>query len=90
MAAELFFIYDSHCPWSYATTPLVNAVNNSLPEVVLNLWHCAYFSDADDNNVITKQQIISRIETFDIFLSFIGVKRSYTQYTRLLCFDFKV
>jgi putative protein-disulfide isomerase len=57
MAAELFFIYDSHCPWSYATTPLVNAVNNSLPEVVLNLWHCAYFSDADDNNVITKQQI---------------------------------
>jgi putative protein-disulfide isomerase len=57
MAAELFFIYDSHCPWSYATTPLVNAVNKSLPEVALNLWHCAYFSDADDNNVITKQQI---------------------------------
>jgi putative protein-disulfide isomerase len=57
MAAELFFIYDSHCPWSYATTPLVNAVNNSLPEIVLNLWHCAYFSDADDNSIITKQQI---------------------------------
>ncbi|PKI14710.1 hypothetical protein [Colwellia sp. 12G3] len=57
MAAELFFIYDSHCPWSYATTPLVNAVNQSLPEVVINLWHCAYFSDADDNNIITKQQI---------------------------------
>ncbi len=57
MAAELFFIYDSHCPWSYATTPLVNAVNKKLPEVALNLWHCAYFSDADDNNVMTKQQI---------------------------------
>lgn len=56
-AAELFFIYDSHCPWSYATTPLVNAVNQSLPEVTLNLWHCAYFSDADSNNIITKQQI---------------------------------
>lgn len=57
MAAELFFIYDSHCPWSYATTPLVNAVNQSLPEVALNLWHCAYFSDADGENTITKQQI---------------------------------
>jgi len=58
MAAELFFIYDSHCPWSYAATPLVNAVHQSLPEVTLNLWHCAYFSDADSNNGITKQQIV--------------------------------
>ncbi|WP_019027065.1 hypothetical protein [Colwellia piezophila] len=57
MAAELFFIYDSHCPWSYATTPLVNAVNKALPEVTLNLWHCAYFSDADGENIISKQQI---------------------------------
>ena len=57
MAAELFFIYDSHCPWSYAATPLINAVHQSLPEVALNLWHCAYFSDADNNNGITKQQI---------------------------------
>jgi len=57
MAAELFFIYDSHCPWSYATTPLVNAVNKSLPEVALNLWHCAYFSDADGENIITKKQV---------------------------------
>ncbi|KGJ97069.1 DsbA family protein [Colwellia psychrerythraea] len=57
MSAELFFIYDSHCPWSYATTPLVNALNQSLPEVNLNLWHCAYFSDADGENIVTKQQI---------------------------------
>ncbi|MBU2869902.1 hypothetical protein [Colwellia sp. E2M01] len=57
MAAELFFIYDSHCPWSYATTPLVNTVNKALPEIKLNLWHCAYFADADGDNTITKQQI---------------------------------
>ena len=57
MAAEIFFIYDSHCPWSYAVTPLVNAVNQSLPEVTLNLWHCAYFSDADGDNIISKKQI---------------------------------
>ena len=57
MSAEIFFIYDSHCPWSYAVTPLVNAVNQSLPEVTLNLWHCAYFSDSDGDNIIAKQQI---------------------------------
>ncbi|MEI6893390.1 MAG: hypothetical protein V5789_01915 [Colwellia sp.] len=57
MAAELYFIYDTHCPWSYATTPLVNAVKQTLPEVTLNLWHCAYFSGADGDNIITRQQI---------------------------------
>lgn len=57
MAAELFFIYDTHCPWSYAATPLVNAVNETLPEITLNLWHCAYFSDADGDNVISKKQL---------------------------------
>jgi len=58
MAAELFFIYDTHCPWSYATTPLVNAVSQSLPEVTINLWHCGYFSDGDGNSVTTKQQLV--------------------------------
>ncbi len=69
MAAELFFIYDSHCPWSYATTPLVNAVNQSLPEVSLNLWHCAYFSDADGENTITKQQIVQVKELSSVSFS---------------------
>ncbi len=55
MAAELFFIYDTHCPWSYATTPLVNAVKQSLPKLAINLWHCGYFSDAD--SAINKQQL---------------------------------
>ncbi len=58
MAAELFFIYDTHCPWSYATTPLVNAVSQSLPEVSINLWHCGYFSDGDAGSTITKQQLV--------------------------------
>jgi protein-disulfide isomerase-like protein with CxxC motif len=55
MAAELYFIYDTHCPWSYATTPIVNAVQQFLPKININLWHCSYFSDAD--NVIEKAQI---------------------------------
>ncbi len=55
MAAELFFIYDTHCPWSYATTPLVNKVKQSLPKVSVNLWHCGYFSDADGK--VNKEQL---------------------------------
>ncbi len=58
MAAELFFIYDTHCPWSYATTPLVNAVSQSLPEVSINLWHCGYFSDGDGDSIISKRQLV--------------------------------
>ena len=40
-ALALYFIYDSHCPWSYATTPLVNAISEAYPEMNLNLMHCA-------------------------------------------------
>jgi protein-disulfide isomerase-like protein with CxxC motif len=43
MNAELFFIYDSHCPWSYAATPLINAIAATLPDVKLNLWHSARY-----------------------------------------------
>jgi putative protein-disulfide isomerase len=57
MTAELFFIYDSHCPWSYATTPLVNELQKHVPDMPIHLWHCAYFSDADSDNMISRQQI---------------------------------
>jgi len=63
MAADLFFIYDSHCPWSYATTPLINAVSESLPQITINLWHCAYFSDAGNESIISKAQI-SQVKEF--------------------------
>lgn len=43
----LHFIYDSHCPWSYAATPLVNAISEAYPEMNLNLTHCAHFNGTD-------------------------------------------
>ncbi len=49
MSAELFFIYDSHCPWSYAATKLVNAIIQAHPKMPLHLMHCAYFDG--DNKV---------------------------------------
>lgn len=43
MSSELFFIYDSHCPWSYAATPLVVALQEAFPEMEVNAWHCANY-----------------------------------------------
>lgn len=43
MNAELIFIYDSHCPWSYAATPLVDAIAKACPEMKINLWHCGHY-----------------------------------------------
>ena len=47
MTPELFFIYDSHCPWSYASTALVNEIEKSHPEMVIHLWHCAHYDGSD-------------------------------------------
>jgi len=43
MSTELFFIYDTHCPWSFATTALVKEIAKSCPNITLNLWHCAHY-----------------------------------------------
>jgi len=47
MTPELFFIYDSHCPWSYASTALVNEIVKSYPEITIHLWHCAHYDGSD-------------------------------------------
>jgi putative protein-disulfide isomerase len=56
MSCELFFIYDSHCPWSYAATPLVKNITDAFPEIRLNLLHCAYY---DGENHVTLATIDS-------------------------------
>lgn len=53
MQAELFFIYDSHCPWSYATNRLVNEVAKTMPQVKIHFWHAAYFEG--DTNINQRQ-----------------------------------
>lgn len=47
MTPELYFIYDSHCPWSYASTPLVNALEKAYPEMMIHIWHCAHYNGSD-------------------------------------------
>ncbi|NQZ23174.1 MAG: hypothetical protein HRT53_14095 [Colwellia sp.] len=43
MSTELFFIYDTHCPWSFATTALVKEIAKTCPNISINLWHCAHY-----------------------------------------------
>lgn len=57
MSAELFFIYDSHCPWSYATTPLVEAIHQAFPEIELHLWHCARYEGDEQISHKTLDQV---------------------------------
>lgn len=54
MSQELFFIYDTHCPWSYAATSLVNEISEALPQINITLLHCSYF---DGEQKISKLQI---------------------------------
>jgi protein-disulfide isomerase-like protein with CxxC motif len=56
MTADLFFIYDTHCPWSYAVTPLVEAIAQHLPEINLHFWHNAFF---DGENGVSVEQVKS-------------------------------
>jgi len=47
MHPELYFIYDSHCPWSYASTPIVNTIRKNFPDVEIHFWHCAHYDGSD-------------------------------------------
>ena len=72
--AQLFFLYDSHCPWSYATTSLVNHIAQAFPEITINLWHCARYEGDEmiskstldavtkDSGIVFNQKYMTSIE----------------------------
>jgi len=57
MNFELFFIYDSHCPWSYASTPLVTEIVQHFPNAQLHAWHSAHFQGDIAINAKQIQQV---------------------------------
>jgi len=56
MSTELYFIYDTHCPWSYATTAIVAQIKSAFPEVTIQLLNNAHY---DGENGISKETIAS-------------------------------
>jgi len=61
-SAQLFFLYDTHCPWSYVVTPLVNEIMQAFPDIELHLLHAAYFDGNNDNTVANKKAEITQVE----------------------------
>lgn len=47
MTPELYFIYDSHCPWSYAANSLVHELVKAYPDMTVHAWHCAHYDGSD-------------------------------------------
>lgn len=47
MPPELYFVYDSHCPWSYAAAALVNQLKKAYPEMSVRTYHCAHYNGSD-------------------------------------------
>lgn len=63
MAAELFFIYDTHCPWSYASTPLVDNILSAYPEITFRSMHLGYY---DGDNKVSATSITGVNELSDV------------------------
>ena len=62
-SAELFFLYDTHCPWSYVATPLVNEIHNAFPDITLHLWHTAFFDGKNESSIKVKESELKEVET---------------------------
>jgi protein-disulfide isomerase-like protein with CxxC motif len=60
MTPELYFIYDSHCPWSYATTVLVNSLAEACPEIDIHFWHCANYDGNDCAGKNTVDEVLKK------------------------------
>lgn len=61
-SAQLFFLYDSHCPWSYVATKLVNEIHHAFPDISINLWHTAFFDGKHDDAKSAKLKEIEVVE----------------------------
>lgn len=61
-SAQLFFLYDNHCPWSYVVTPLINEITNAFPDIELHLWHAAFFDGKNDSNANRKNEELDQVE----------------------------
>ena len=89
MATELFFIYDSHCPWSYATTNLVSAVAEKLPKVKIHFLHSGLYDGEDKiTRKITNQvSELSNIKFGDNYLAKLNETKDSTLGANLMAWS---
>ncbi|ABZ76716.1 conserved hypothetical protein [Shewanella halifaxensis HAW-EB4] len=72
----LYFIYDSHCPWSYAATPVVAELINAFDFAETHLLHCAHYNgkDAPKMAQINQVRALSPVTFGDAYLKQAGNK----------------
>jgi len=86
MSTELYFIYDTHCPWSYATTTIVAQIQSAFPEITLQLLNNAHY---DGDNAISKAtienvQALSSVEFGSAYLNSLGDNKDSTLCSNLM------
>lgn len=47
MQGDLYFIYDLYCPWSYASTALLNRIKDKFTQLEIHLCPCDHYSGTD-------------------------------------------
>jgi len=61
-SAQLFFLYDNHCPWTYAATPLINEITQAFPNIELHLWHAAFFDGNSGSDINSKKEELEQVK----------------------------
>lgn len=86
MSTELFFIYDTHCPWSFATASLVKEIANAYPNISISLWHCAHYEGDEKVSKKTIDDVESDtdIQFSDAYLKTLSTERDSTLSANLL------
>ena len=86
MSTELFFIYDTHCPWSFATTLLVKEIAKAYPDMTLNLWHSAHYEGDEkvSQKTISAVEDDSNIQFSDQYLKTLSIDKDSTMSANLL------
>ncbi|WP_299805041.1 protein-disulfide isomerase [uncultured Shewanella sp.] len=74
----LYFIYDSHCPWSYAATPVVEELLNAFDYSDIHLLHCAHFNGSDAPKKAQVEQVsgLGTVEFSDTYFKQLSNKVS--------------
>ncbi|WP_286232887.1 hypothetical protein [Thalassotalea sediminis] len=64
MSAEIYFLYDSHCPWSYAATPLLTEIAKARKDISIHTLHCSYYDGLDhiDSKVLKEIERLSTVK----------------------------
>lgn len=86
MSTALYFLYDSHCPWSYATTPLIKAITKAYPEIEIHLLHCAYYDGEQGINQTTIGEVskLSKVDLGAAYQATIGQVQDSTLVANLM------